>query len=40
VRADKADVIDFNRDEGLVTFKLASLRVIDAGMERVRRAVG
>lgn len=40
IRADKADVIDFSRDEGMVTFKSASLRVIDAGLERIRRAVG
>lgn len=40
VRADKADVIDFGREEDMVTFKLASLRVLDAGLERVRRAVG
>lgn len=40
VRADKADLIDFDREEGLVRFKLANLRVLDAGLERIRRAVG
>lgn len=40
VRGDNADVIDFGREDELVKFKLTSLRVLDVGLEPVRRAVG
>jgi hypothetical protein len=40
VRANKVDLIDFEDEEQTATFFSSGVRVLDIGLERVRRAVG